>query len=100
MRFARIGGKWRIKLSPSAVATVRAEKARNAEFGRYWRGILNRLKITAHRDGTPLGEDRPGEYVFASGPDPVSGLPRILVSYLIMGDTVTIGRILIDVPDE
>ena len=98
MRFARIGGKWKIKLSLAALATVRAENSRNPQFDRYWEGILARLRITAHRDGTPLGDDRTGEYVLVTGPDHESGQPRILVSYLIMGDTVTIGKVLIEIP--
>lgn len=97
MRFARIGGEWKIKLSPAVLATVNSERSRNPPFGRYWAGILARLKINAHRDGEPLGEDRPGEYVFVTGPDQETGQPRIVVSYLIMGDTVTIGRLLIGV---
>lgn len=97
MRFARIGGEWKIRLSPAALATVSSEKSRSPHFGRYWEGVLARLKINAHRDGEPLGEDRPGEYVFVTGPDQETGQPRIVVSYLIMGDTVTIGRILVSV---
>lgn len=100
MRFARIGGEWKIRLSPAALATVNTEKLRNPRFGRYWEGILARLKINAHRDGEPIGEDRPGEYIFVTGPDQNSEQPRIVVSYLIMGDTVSIGRVLVDIPAQ
>ena len=97
MRYARIGGEWKINLSPAALATVNSEKSRNPRIGQYWEGVLARLKINAHRDGEPLGEDRPGEYVFVTGPVQEIGQPRIVVSYLIMGDTVTIGSVLISV---
>jgi hypothetical protein len=57
-----------------------------------WSGICERLKFTAHKEGQPLSTGQmliqfPGAQDF--------GIPTIALVYTVLGDTVTVHKILI-----
>lgn len=66
------------------------EAARNEKFGRAWGDLLERLKMTAHIEGRPAPNVGNGCRLFVSDPDPEAGTPRIMVGYLVLGETVSI----------
>lgn len=90
MRFARPPSGFKIDLSPGVRDYVDAQLADYPAFSRFWNDMIEYLKIVAHKVGVPeprLGADC---RLFATGPDPELGQPRIFVGYLVMGETVYI----------
>lgn len=69
---------------------VTDETARNEKFGRAWGDLLERLKMTAHIEGRPAPHIGNGCRLFVSDPNPEAGTPRIMVGYLVLGETVSI----------
>ena len=78
---------------------VAAESVRNEKFGRTWGDLLERLKMTAHIEGRPAPHIGNGCRLFVSDPDPEAGTPRILVGYLVLGETVSIRLVVLDSGD-
>lgn len=59
-----------------------------------WDAIKQRLSMTGHRDGTPYRGDI-GRLVFAEAADPFIPSPRIVVEYVITGDSLAIRKLVI-----
>ena len=90
MQFARPPNGFKIKLSKTVDALRRSEVEHRPEFERFWEDLIEYIKIVAHRVGTPEPRLGNGYRLFATGPDAISGQPRIVIGYLVLGDTVTI----------
>ena len=78
------------------------DKARIAEFkdrspacARCWDGMMERLRMSAHKDGEPVPFLGNGFRAFVTGPDEIAGTPRILVVYLALGNWVSIQSVAI-----
>ena len=52
--------------------------------------------MTAHIDGRPAPHIGNGCRLFVSDPDPEVGTPRIMVGYLVLGETVSIRLAVVD----
>ena len=75
---------------------VAAEITRSEKFGRAWGDLLERLKMTAHIEGCPAPHVGNGCRLFVSDPDPEAGTPRIMVGYLVLGETISIRLAVVD----
>lgn len=52
--------------------------------------------MTAHIEGRPAPHIGNGCRLFVSDPDPGAGTPRIMVGYLVLGETVSIRLAVVD----
>ena len=57
-----------------------------------WGGVCERLKFTAHREGDKLPN---GQSILQIQGNPAFSIPKIAVVYSVVGDTVTVRRLLI-----
>jgi hypothetical protein len=57
-----------------------------------WDAICERLKFTAHREGQPLAN---GQLLIQFPGNQPFGIPTVAVCYTVLGDTVTIRRVLV-----
>jgi hypothetical protein len=81
-----------INLSANAQATLAAVTEAVPRIDEIWLSICERLKFTAHREGQPLPN---GGLVIQFNADPAYGIPKIAVCYSVLGDTVTVRRVLV-----
>ena len=76
---------------PTTVADlIDAEVAQYPDFVRHWEDIIERLKFTAHREGKLEPRLGAGYRLLALGGNPSEGRPRVVVGYLVLGDSVRI----------
>jgi hypothetical protein len=94
LRIARPPEGFTIILKPFAEAALDGAKAAYRRMDDVWQGICERLKFTAHREGEPLPN---GSRVQQFSGDPRFGVPRIALVYRVVGDAVTIQKLLISV---
>lgn len=90
MNIARPPGGFRITWTTNIDALLNAESASHPEFSRHWGDLVEYLKIVAHVAGVSEPRLCNGCRIFATGPDPESGQPRIVVGYRALGDSVSI----------
>lgn len=78
----------------SAIANDALDSARPGipRLDDVWSGVCERLKFTAHREGDRLPN---GQSILQIRGDPAFGIPKIAVIYTVVGDTVTVRRLLI-----
>ena len=69
---------------------VQSEIDKNPLFERFWGDLIEHLKFVAHRVGGEEPRLGKGCRIFATGPDRISGQPRIVVGYRALGENVTI----------
>ena len=97
MNISRPPDGFRIHFKYSGIdREISQEKARDAKFARVWDDLTERLKMTAHVDGRPAPHVGNGCRLFVAEADPEAGTPRILVGYLVLGDTVSIRLVVLD----
>ncbi len=94
MRIARPPEGFAIILSESAQQTLRSAQQAVPRIDDIWTGITERLKFTAHREGVSL---KNGDRVYQIDADASFGIPRVALVYRVLGDAVTILRILISI---
>lgn len=92
MRVARPPSGFTITLSREAAATLRNAADGAPRLPEVWAAICERLKFTAHREGTPLPNNRqlikfPGDVAF--------GIPTVALTYVVVGDRVKVERIMV-----
>ncbi len=95
MQFARPPSGFKIDLTPGIRDYVESEKAKDPKFSRFWDDLIEYLKIVAHTVGIPEPRLGPTSRLFATGPDPESGQPRILVGYYVSGETVFVRLLMV-----
>lgn len=81
-----------IILSRDAKATLDAATLGASRLPEVWASICERLKFTAHREGTLLPNNRqlikfPGDAAF--------GIPTVALTYVVIGDQVRVERIMV-----
>jgi hypothetical protein len=94
MRIARPPEGFKIILSDGVKKTIDATRPGAPRFDEIWDGVCERLKFTAHREGEPLQH---GVRIWQIDGDPAFGIPRIAIIYLVLGDAVTVQRLLVTV---
>jgi hypothetical protein len=90
MQTARPPDGFHIVELPSVRAMVRTESGRWPRLSQHWDAIKLRLSFTGHREGVLLSRGKRGWRLFVDDGLPGSGLPRVKVIYLPLGDTITI----------
>lgn len=94
MRIARPPSGFSIVLSNVAKAALDTARPGVPRLDDVWGGVCERLKFTAHREGDKLPN---GQSILQIQCDPAFGIPKIAVVYTVVGDTVTVRRLLISV---
>lgn len=94
MRIARPPSGFNIILSDVAKAALDAAAPGAPRLDEVWSGVCERLKFTAHREGDKLPN---GQSILQIQGDPAFNIPKIAVIYSVVGDTVTVRRLLISV---
>lgn len=92
MRVARPPSGFRIVLGDAARTTLEHATAGSPRLPDVWASICERLKFTAHREGTLLPNNRqlikfPGDAAF--------GVPTVAITYVVVGDQVRVERMLV-----
>lgn len=90
MQIARPPDGFKIIWTPTIDKMLEAERSARPGFDRFWGDLVEHLKVVAHKAGDPEPRLGNGCRLFATGPDPISGQPRIVVGYPALGDTVSI----------
>lgn len=97
MKIARPPGGFHIRVLAAAQTTLDGVRPQFPRLDAIWDGICERLKFTAHREGQEL----PGGGVVMQFPGNAAfGVPKIAVCYTVLGDQVTITRLLIQLEPE
>jgi hypothetical protein len=94
MRIARPPSGFSIVLSSAAKVALDTARPGVPRLDDVWAGVCERLKFTAHREGDRLPN---GQSILQIQGDPAFGIPKIAVVYTVVGDTVTVRRLLISV---
>lgn len=94
MRIARPPTGFKIHLSESAQSTLSSAQTSVPRLHEIWDGVCERLKFTAHREGQLLPN---GQTLSQIDGDPTFGIPKIALIYSVVGDTVTVHRLLIPI---
>lgn len=94
MRIARPPSGFTIVLSASAGATLEGAIPAISRLSEVWDGICERLKFTAHREGDKLPD---GRCVLQIDGDATFEIPKIAIVYSVLGDTVTVHRLLVQI---
>ena len=97
MKIARQSDGFSVTWPPTIDALIEAECAENPAFRQYWGDIIERLKFTAHREGTPEPRLGKGYQLLAINGLPWDGRPRVVIGYLVLGDRVRIRLLRISV---
>lgn len=92
MRIARPPSGFRIVMSAGAKASLEAATPASPRLPAVWEGVCERLKFTAHREGDRLPN---GDCLLQIQGDPAFDIPKIAIVYGVVGDTVTVRRLLI-----
>jgi hypothetical protein len=92
MNIARPADGFAIRLEPRAQATLDSVGGSYSRIQEVWHGICQRIKMTAHREGRQLPN---GELIMEFPKDAQYGIPLISVVFDVLGDTLTVKRILI-----
>jgi hypothetical protein len=92
VKIARPASGFIIKLTPAAKATLDGVIETTPRIADVWAGICDRMKLTAHREGEPLPN---GGLVIQFPGYPAYGIPKVAVCFRVLGDTLTVDRILI-----
>jgi hypothetical protein len=90
MQIAKPPGGFSIVEPDGVKALIRTHQARWPRLETYWADIKARLKQTGHREGTPTQKGPRGARVFIAEGDDASGLPRVTVAYIVLGDALDI----------
>lgn len=90
MRIARPPEGFAIRCVATVEALLSLQAQQQPQFIRYWDDIVERLKFTAHREGQPEERLGRGYRLLALDGDRSAGRPRVVLGYLVLGDTVTI----------
>ena len=90
MNIVRPSTGFNIRCADTVSAMVKQAGETNPAFVRYWGDVLERLKFTAHREGTPEPRLGNGFRLLVVNGVPAEGRPRLVVGYLALGDTVSI----------
>jgi len=90
MQFARPPRGFKIVIDDSIQDTVNSFINTKEAYRRCWEGIIERLRMSAHKDGQPYTSIGKGCRVFSTGPDLEAGTPRVMLGYLVLGETVKI----------
>lgn len=85
MQFARPPDGFRVIVASELEQRILNHAARWPQIGWIWSGIVVRLEMTAHREGTPVSASSGYVQVYHDLPAPGS---RIRVAYSIVGDRV------------
>lgn len=95
MRIARPPEGFAIVLSDIAQQAVATASAAFPRFDFAWSNIVERLKYTAHREGAELPN---GDRLVSFPADAARGDPKIAVVYHVLGDAVTIRKLMVVAP--
>lgn len=87
MQFARPPDGFRVVVAPELEKQILSHAARWPQITWVWAGIVVRLEMTAHREGTPVLGGKGFVQVYADLPAPGT---RMRVVYSIIGDCVRI----------
>ena len=90
MNIARPVDGFRITWPPTVAALIDSQNAVNPNFQRYWDDVIERLKFTAHREGTPEPRLGKGYKLIVINGIQSEGRPRLAIGYLVLGDHVKI----------
>lgn len=90
MRFARPQSGFNVSLTATVAAMIAAEIQREPIFERHWGDVIERLKFTAHRDGVEEPRLGKGYRLTTFLGIQSEARPKIIVGYLVLGDTVRI----------
>jgi hypothetical protein len=94
LNIARPPNGFIISVTAGAQATLDSVSDAVPRIGEIWAALCERLKFTAHREGQPLPN---GGLVIQFPGDPAFGVPVIAVCFSVLGDTVTVTRVLVRV---
>lgn len=92
MRFARTPSGFKILLSKSAQSTLDGASDSATRLPEVWAAICERLRFTAHREGTMLSNHR---QLMKFPGDPAFKIPTIALTYVVVGDEVRVEKIMV-----
>jgi hypothetical protein len=81
-----------IQVAEGPKAWIEEKLQENDRFEDHWKDVLDRLRMTGHREGkeTP---DKPGIWVIKVQGNRFAGISPILIRFTIVGDTLTINLV-------
>lgn len=100
MNVARPPGGFHIIITPAVQRYIQSEIGENFRLAQFWADVLDRLKITALREGTALPGAPGGRFTFIAEGAPRFGIPMLKIAYACRGDTLTIYAVLVCTDDD
>jgi len=92
---ARPPGGFRIVVRPEVAKYIEAGTQDYFRVRQFWLDILDRLKITGLREGTPISGRSVPSFLFIADGARDFRIPTVQVSYSCLGDTLTIQAALV-----
>lgn len=90
MQIARPVDGFKLTISPTVEALILSKISADPRIDRFWGDIIEHLKMVGHVAG--VSEPRLGKAcrVFVTGPDPISGQPKFVVGYKVLGGSLSV----------
>jgi len=100
MHIARPPGGFNIIVTEEVKAYIAAETQDNFRVQQFWTDILDRIKITALKEGTPIPNRRLPTFTFIAEGNEIFRIPTIQIIYECFGDQLKIVNALVWKPDD
>jgi hypothetical protein len=95
MNVARPPGGFNVVVVKAVQDYIKAEAGENFRVPQCFSDLLDRIKITGLREGTPIPPPSPPTFTFIGDGAPDFRIPTIQVVYNCLGDTLTVTNALI-----
>lgn len=100
MNIARPPGGFRIIVKDDVETYVRSEAIENPQVTRHWADILDRIKITALKEGDPVPGCSPPRFFYLALGAPRFRVPNVRLVYEVFSDTLTVKSAVMDYDDH
>jgi len=90
MNIARPPGGFKVFVNDSVKAYIEAESKDNFRISQLWIDLLDRIKITALREGTKLDSSGSPTFTYIAEGAVSFKIPTIQITYICFGDTLTV----------
>ena len=96
MRFARPPGGFLVDVPDSVKEYIEGYESDYPHLDRFWEDIVETLRFVGHRVGRLEPKLGPDGRVYRAESDPRLNLPRLMVGYGVMGETVSVRWVVLD----
>jgi hypothetical protein len=100
MNIARPPGGFKIVIRPEVAQYIYDEIKQNFRIDQFWKDILERVKITALREGHPLPSNGAPKFSFVANGAVDFSIPTIQIIFECFSDTLTILNALVWTEDD